>query len=577
MKNYHFQYIITIISSAIILWFLLLNFGAVRLFDEVSQISQWKTFCYRGIFAAVTAAVMSVFVKRKTALTALLLCICTAASVEAVFALLQLYGFKFSNHGIFRLTGTFYNPGPLGGYIAVAFPLVLSMVLKRLKYKILHYTFVVVLVLYLIVLPSTMSRTAWLSALVASLYVVCFTTDYVKKMFSKLQTLFSKHQNRKVIVISSTVVVLITCVIGVWKIKSESAFGRFFLWKISSLAVMDSPITGHDNFSVAYGEAQQRYFQSKFPDNSYINVGSEENLATVPDYAFNEYLNIAVEYGLLVLLLVMGALIMAFVFGHKRGRYGFCGGLIAFAVFAFASYPIHIPAFVAVLIILVAGAVWPENDEKRLPKIVISSVSVLFILLCVCNYDTFNQRLESMKKWEKSRFLYTSKLYERVAENYSQLYDELKWNGRFLYEYGHSLFKTQKYLYAEEVLLKSSRLSGDPMIWNVIGECEQAIYGFAAAEQYYLRSLYCLPSRMYPYYLLYKLYCQEGFYNPNKRKSVYKTMVSMPVKIKSPAIDEMLNEVKATEPTLKQRDEEYYHYEKSMRRLPIYIPSPWPI
>ena len=393
-------------------------------------------------------------------------------------------------------------------------------------------------------------------------------------MFSKLQNLFSKHQNRKVIVISSTVLVLIACLIGVWKIKSESAFGRLSLWKISSLAVLDSPITGHDNFSVAYGEAQQRYFQSKFTDNSYINVGREENLATVPDYAFNEYLNIAVEYGLPVLLLVIGVLVMAFVFGHKRGRYGFCGGLIAFAVFAFASYPIHIPAFVSVLILLVAGAVWPENGERRLPKIVICVVAMAFMALCALRLGTFQQRYESMKKWEKIRFLYSSKLYERSAVSYSNLYDELKWNGRFLYEYGHSLFKTQKYLYAEEVLLKSSRLSGDPMIWNVIGECEQAIYGFAAAEQYYLRSLYCLPSRMYPYYLLYKLYCQEGFYNPNKRKSVYKTMVSMPVKIKSPAIDEMLNEVKATEPTLNQRDEEYYHYQKYIRRIPPYFH--WP-
>ncbi|MDD6003883.1 MAG: O-antigen ligase family protein [Bacteroidales bacterium] len=573
MKNTYLNIIISVISFAIILWFLLLNFGAERMPDEIPQVSQWRNFFFRGMFA-LPALAMLLFLRRKRAIEVLLWSICVAATVEAVLGLMQLYGYRFSNHGIFRLTGSFYNPGPLGGYIAVAFPLVLSMVLKRLKYKVLHYTFVAVLVLYLIVLPSTMSRTAWLSALVASLYVVCFTTDYVKKMFSKLQTLFSKHQNRKVIVISSTVLVLIACVIGVWKIKSESAFGRFFLWKISSLAVMDSPITGHDNFSVAYGEAQQRYFQSKFPDNSYINVGSEENLATVPDYAFNEYLNIAVEYGLPVLLLVIGALIMAFVFGHKRGRYGFCGGLIAFAVFAFASYPIHIPAFVAVLIILVAGAVWPENDEPRLPKIVICVVAMAFMALCALRLGTFQQRYESMKKWEKIRFLYSSKLYERSAVSYSNLYDELKWNGRFLYEYGHSLFKTQKYLYAEEVLLKSSRLSGDPMIWNVIGECEQAIYGFAAAEQYYLRSLYCLPSRMYPYYLLYKLYCQEGFYNPNKRKSVYKTIVSMPVKIKSPAIDEMLNEVKATEPTLKQRDEEYYHYQNYIRRIPPYFHRP---
>jgi hypothetical protein len=44
---------------------------------------------------------------------------------EAVWGLLQLYGFRPSQHGLFRLTGSFFNPGPYSGYLAVVFPMAL--------------------------------------------------------------------------------------------------------------------------------------------------------------------------------------------------------------------------------------------------------------------------------------------------------------------------------------------------------------------------------------------------------------------------------------------------------------------
>ena len=46
--------------------------------------------------------------------------------VEAVWGLMQLYGFKLPQHALFKLTGSFFNPGPYAGYLAVVFPLALS-------------------------------------------------------------------------------------------------------------------------------------------------------------------------------------------------------------------------------------------------------------------------------------------------------------------------------------------------------------------------------------------------------------------------------------------------------------------
>lgn len=45
--------------------------------------------------------------------------------VEAVWGSIQIYGFLPPQHSIFKLTGSFYNPGPYAGYLAVVLPLAL--------------------------------------------------------------------------------------------------------------------------------------------------------------------------------------------------------------------------------------------------------------------------------------------------------------------------------------------------------------------------------------------------------------------------------------------------------------------
>ena len=42
-----------------------------------------------------------------------------AGAVEAVWGLAQVYGFTASNHSLYALTGSFYNPGPYSGFLAM--------------------------------------------------------------------------------------------------------------------------------------------------------------------------------------------------------------------------------------------------------------------------------------------------------------------------------------------------------------------------------------------------------------------------------------------------------------------------
>ena len=41
--------------------------------------------------------------------------------IQAIYGNMQLYGFSPSNHGIFKMTGSFFNPGPYAGFLAAIF------------------------------------------------------------------------------------------------------------------------------------------------------------------------------------------------------------------------------------------------------------------------------------------------------------------------------------------------------------------------------------------------------------------------------------------------------------------------
>lgn len=54
-----------------------------------------------------------------------------AGGIEAVWGLRQLYGYAVSNHSLYVLTGSFFNPGPYSGYLAMILPVCLHQWLTK--------------------------------------------------------------------------------------------------------------------------------------------------------------------------------------------------------------------------------------------------------------------------------------------------------------------------------------------------------------------------------------------------------------------------------------------------------------
>ena len=86
--------------------------------------------------------------------------------------------------------------------------------------------------------------------------------------------------------------------------------------------------------------------------------------------------------------------------------------------------------------------------------------------------------------------------------------------------------------------------SCDPMILNIIGKNYQAIGKYEKAEEYFIRSTHRLPGRIYPYYLLAKLYASPGYLQPDKFHEMADLVLTKEPKVQSTAVREMRDEIR---------------------------------
>ena len=454
-----------------------------------------------------------------------------AGAIETVWGLCQVYGYTASNHSLYALTGSFYNPGPYSGFVAMCLPVCLHEWLKRGK-SVGGYIALGVLLLMLCVLPAGMSRSAWIAAAVASAYIGWM--HYRKPVTAWIR----KH---KVLTIGAVIAVSFA-LCGAYLLKKDSADGRLLMWKVSVQAIKEKPLTGYgwDYVAGAYGDAQEKYFSK----GDY--TAQEERVAGSPEYVFNEYLQAAMAWGVPVLCVILLLVIAAMAGYQLSGNYGLSGAMLSLAVFSFSSYPFQFPLFVAAfgLLVLTGLSGW----LRFFP------VALLFpVGLCWCAgiyggyvYFTHVQEREAVKnRWQRVRMFYHSGAYSEAVESYMPFHESMKWNARYLFELGHACHKAGKYDESNKYLKEALKISADPMILNILGKNSQAEKLYIEAEHYLLRSVGRLPGRIYPYYLLFKLYDEmpEGKYAKGRKEWAARMVLEKEPKVQSTAIHEMREEV----------------------------------
>lgn len=386
------------------------------------------------------------------------------AIYECGVGLLQISGLYSSTHAKFILTGSFDNPGPYGGLIAILLTVLGVFVMQnksggKWSVKALVILSSVSCALCIIVLPATMSRAAWfalgVTALVFGLKELSLA-DWIRK--------------HKAVATIATITMLIVMT-GVFFMKKDSAIGRLHIWHMELRAITEKPLTGHGKGSVlgVYGDTQAEYFAEKERPEIITKV------AGCPEYAFNEYLKIGVEYGIPAMLGVILVLILLITILLKL-QSPLAYGLITLCVFAFFSYPLE--------------AIHIKSDAEN--------------------------------DWDSIRYLSSMELYEDAVEEYAPLCDALNGNYRFLYDYGYALYKCGRHRESIVVLKEGAAMSSDPMFYNIIGRNYEAMGLYQEAESAYLHAHYMVPQRLYPLTLLMRMHIRLG---NNSEALRYGTMI----------------------------------------------------
>lgn len=531
-----FSFLIALIGIVVILGIVNFTYPELPVGETTGQL---YFLAWGGITTCILLISMILLSKRSTIhfnfptmVSWILICL---GIIQAVWGFRQIYGFTHSNHSLFSLTGSFFNPGPYSGYLAMVLPICLyeflsvknkktGSYLNQLKY----YVSLAGVLLLLCILPAGMSRSAWIAAAISC----CIVCGHYYSWGELFVNAWNKHRLKILFISIFIILAVFISSVFLFSIKKDSANGRLFMWKISTISVMQKPLTGygHKSFASAYGNAQETYFASaNFSE-------SEELVAGSPEYAFNEYLQIAMEWGIPVLIVFLLIIFFSLYIGFKKQRIGICGAIISLLIFAVSSYPFQLPVFVITFIFLLTACVLGKSSYGL-------GAFALFIG-CIGLYLHKNNVYDECCKWSKSRMLYQVGSYELAIKKYAELYPALKIHPAFLFEYGHAHHKLGNYEQSTEIMVEAARYSCDPMIFNIIGKNHQSLSDYNQAEHWFKRSINRLPGRIYPYYLLAKLYAEPEFYQIDKLEEMAEVVLTKEPKVQSTAIRQMREEIK---------------------------------
>jgi len=435
---------------------------------------------------------------------------------ESVLGIMQLHGIAISHNSMCPMTGDFANSGPYGGFLAVCIAVVFAAAWRwrdsgSLYDRILFWLSSVSGCLGIVVLPASMSRAGFVALVVSAVAFALIDTES--------KSYFKSHKW----LILSVVAVAFVVGAGAFCLKKDSALGRFHIWEMELRAIADKPLTGHGFGKAlgAYGDAQAEYFEAEERSQERVRI------AGCPEYAFNEYLRMGMEFGILGLLLSVAVIVLGTMM-LCRSDSSLTFGLVAWGTFAMASYPLDVWQLRLLLGVFLGAAVGQNMKVGKRTRLILASTFIVIATgLMLIWLPENRQRKYAEGKWLEERRFTNFGIFDGMADRLAILYPQLRRNFRYLYDYGYALHKECRYEESNVILREGALISSDPMFYNIIGKNHEALGDYELAERNYIHSHNMVPSRLYPYILLMEMKERQG--NTEQALAYARKALSLPV------------------------------------------------
>lgn len=398
--------------------------------------------------------------------------------------------------------GTFSNSGPYGGFLAMTLaisfchivserrsivsegsPEIRPVVLSRVRCGVAMVSGL----LSFVMLPVSLSRAGWVAALVA--------------MGAYIMRIIYKGEGRKTVylyLIPAVTVVLVASSLLI--LKQESALGRFHIWEMESRVMLTQPFgVGIGNELGAYGDVQAAFFSTA--QRSPLRI----RIAGCPEFAFNEYLKVGMQGGIICFVLAVVLVILSIIQLNREAPELGCG-MMALSVFATASYPLEFGLFQLSLALFLA-----VSSARSGQKLYLDTALFVISAIAVCCSMGYRAKIRAAEKEvQLHRFSKMGISYHGMSDEFAPYHELLSYDYRYLYEYGYALHKESRFIESNQILSAGAAISCDPMFHNVMGLNYQQMRDYDHAEAEFLRSRDMVPYRIVPLYFLMLLYQEQG-------------------------------------------------------------------
>lgn len=458
----------------------------------------------------------------------LLPCLTVTLAIQFLYNIYTIN--EFNN--VFNSSGSiFNNAGLWGGFIGIVLIFTYTQLFSK-DYIVFSLLFLSLSYL----LYNSNSRASLIAVIAGVLYY----------SFIKIQELC----NHKTFIRAKYILLILSPLIFfigklMYNLKPTSANGRYYIWKISSELITDSPWCGIgvEKFKTQYMHLQANYL-SKHPNSPFSYIADD---VSTP---FCEPLKIIIEQGTVGLLLISSAILTLYIpcFRRKDIRseekdiYNLYKTiLITLLLFSCFSYPfMYIQfnfIFVATLAILARSQyrLCLNFPIKRDIIYFCISFSIAFFMIKAIN------KLSYTHKWHKCIKYFDPNKIKEISQQYANLYCELKEDPHFLISYAYILMHNKRYHKAIEILEQSLLYQPSYTIYIELGNCYERIGSFDAIDKWKIASN-MIPSKFEPIYLQIKNYHYRRQYL--KADSMTDLFTNKKVKIESIRLQRMKSKVK---------------------------------
>ncbi len=437
----------------------------------------------------------------------------------------------------FIMTGGFLNQGVFANYIATLLPFPIALILIK-QQKIIRILSFIIFLISLTVLILTTSRTAWISGLTSLIYLIFYGFNIKSLIVKTLQTTL-----KKTIVASLVIIFICTGSIFLYNFKKDSANGRLFTWKICLSAIKEKPLFGHgiNSFHAAYNSHQINYFKENTED---IKNGM---LANEAKYAFNDYLQIAIEKGLIGLFPFLVIVFGIFLIPHKKHYLLIAvkAAVLSTLICSLFSYPLINSIHYTLFFILIAYASSKHNSNQYSfsflkKRIVTLPISILLACLISLSLSMQISHFYYCNKWKTAYKMVQNKNFNYIPEIYHSLYPHFQNHYLFLFNYGSLLIKEGKSFEGIKILEHAQTINTSYNLFINLGDGYEKIKNYKLAEKYYNKASLLIPHKLTPKYFLLNLYQQTN--DLEKAIQTAKAISNMEIKIYTPLAGQIKND-----------------------------------